>query len=192
MNQSFNAMTLLREFKKISERDDVYVQTNTREIKIILEDFTFLVNLANRLDELEELRHAFTVMFYHSEEGVLYPITLPPENSLLYEALVIVYNKLVVGREGHPPNTNLLYNYGATKYFYYPEMPEINAVHTKFLDAMRVRGERKSPQQSEPPNKQSDIPKPFEPPSKPLIGGKKYKRKSTRKSKRKSTRKSRR
>jgi len=194
INPSFNAFTLLREFEEIT-RYGSYVERSEREINDSLRNFTRLVNLANRSDE--ELRDAFTVMFYHSGEGeeglVLYPITLPPKHSLLYETLVIVYNKLTT----FGMNTNLSYHPGVlgevTKYFHYPRMPEITAVHAEFLSMMeREATMQRGPDMSEQPDKlESDIPK-TEPPTTDVHGGKKIKRKSKQKSKRKSKRKSRR
>jgi len=137
----------------------------------------------------------FTFMFYCVDDGDD-GIVLPPVNSILYQALVIVYNKLyTLG------NTNLLYylinGRELTRHFNHVKIPEIINLHADFLDDMEKARKAMHPRpdvydqpdkESDQPFKQSDIPKPFEPPSKPLFGGKKYKQKSKRKSKRKSRR----
>jgi hypothetical protein len=145
------------------------------EINSILANFTRLVD--DTSDEVI-LRNIFTFIFYLNvdddvdEHNPNY--TLPPENSVFYQELVIVYNKLK--RLG---NTDLLYMDGLTMYFNIPQNPKIDALYDAFIQKMESDPVQSGPSIQEQPDVQTDTPKPVS----NVSGGKKSKRKQ--KSKRK-------
>jgi hypothetical protein len=154
------------------------------EINSILANFTRLVD--DTSDEVT-LRNIFTFIFYLNvdddvdEHNPNY--TLPPENSVFYQELVIVYNKLK--RLG---NTDLLYVDGITIYFNIPQNPKIDALHDAFIQKMESEPVQSGPTIQEQPDVQTDTPKPV---LSNVSGGKKSKRKQKSKPKsRKSNRKS--